>query len=101
MICTEVLEHLELPDVALKQMLHATRPGGVVFLTTPDGRVDYSGLHINFWSPESWQIFVSRNSGDCDADLGTFKIRDNSPYANNFAIIRRPASADGEPGTAA
>lgn len=34
-ICTEVLEHAENPDLLLKEMARVTQPGGVLFLTVP------------------------------------------------------------------
>ncbi|MEM5502241.1 methyltransferase domain-containing protein [Ahrensia kielensis] len=89
-ICTEVLEHLENPEKALKNILDAVKPGGVAVLTVPDGRVDYSLYHINFWSPESWRIFVNNAAGNAGVDIGQFRIRETSSYANNFAIVRKP-----------
>lgn len=91
-LCTEVLEHLENPVLALCNVLNSITPGGTALLTTPDGRVDYSGLHINFWSPESWSFFLHRYAGTFDISCGQFRIFETAPYANNFAFIRRPIS---------
>lgn len=70
--CTEMLEHMVHPDEALQRLCRLVLPGGVLVLTVPDGRKDrgpakemradgtaYWG-HINFWSPESWPIFLRR-----------------------------------------
>jgi 2-polyprenyl-3-methyl-5-hydroxy-6-metoxy-1,4-benzoquinol methylase len=70
--CTEMLEHVVHPDEALQHLSRLVLPGGVLVLTVPDGRKDrepakemrgdgmaYWG-HINFWSPESWPIFLRR-----------------------------------------
>lgn len=59
-ICTEVLEHLEKPWQGLKNLCDALNAGGGLVLTVPEGRRDYSNEHINFWSPESWKAFLSR-----------------------------------------
>ena len=74
--CTETLEHLVEPHVALKALAHRLTPGGTLVLTVPDGRMDqhqplqpredgtaYWG-HINFWSPESWSLFLHRELGN-------------------------------------
>ena len=62
-ICSQTLEHLVDPDIALARLVEWTKPGGVIVLTVPDGRLDsYSG-HINFWSLESWRSFVRKNVG--------------------------------------
>jgi len=62
--CTEVLEHILHPVQAFRNILEMVREGGILFITVPNGRVDtYSG-HINFWSPESWEVFISENCGD-------------------------------------
>ena len=37
--------------------------GGILLVTVPNGRIDTFAGHINFWSPESWDIFVAENSG--------------------------------------
>jgi len=52
------LEHLLYPARALKQILGILEPSGMVLLTVPNGRIDNFGGHINFWSPESWKVFL-------------------------------------------
>lgn len=87
--CTEVLEHLENPDAALNRILKALNPRGVAILTVPDGRIDVSRLHINFWSPESWEIFLSDRTRGYGLTVDSFQVRETSRYRNNLAIIRR------------
>lgn len=58
-IATEVLEHLEYPLRALKNLMSALDVGGRLFLTVPDGRRDAFHGHIHFWSPESWTLFIN------------------------------------------
>jgi 2-polyprenyl-3-methyl-5-hydroxy-6-metoxy-1,4-benzoquinol methylase len=57
-ICTETLEHLTDPALVLNNMIGALKPKGVLILSVPDGRIDTSLLHVNFWSPESWTAFL-------------------------------------------
>jgi len=59
--CTEVLEHLLYPDVALKNLQKHMHEKSVLLITVPDGRKDTWGGHINYWSPESWRIFIENN----------------------------------------
>lgn len=64
--CLEVLEHLLHPARALHNLLAATREQGAVILTVPNGRIDTYEGHINFWSPESWPVFLSDSApGHC------------------------------------
>jgi SAM-dependent methyltransferase len=56
--CTEVLEHLLRPHDALAHIVAMVAPGGVAVLTVPNGRIDTFAGHINFWSPESWPVFL-------------------------------------------
>ncbi|MBN2521839.1 MAG: class I SAM-dependent methyltransferase [Bacteroidales bacterium] len=60
--CTEVLEHILHPDVAFTNIINTIAPSGGAIITVPEGRKDTSTRHINFWSPESWQVF-------CDTHL--------------------------------
>lgn len=57
-MCIEVLEHLTYPHKALENIVSMIRPGGLAILTVPNGRDDQYHGHINFWSPESWEVFV-------------------------------------------
>ena len=93
-ICMEVLEHMIDPEEALKRLLRMAKPGGRLVLTVPNGRTDtfpplelypngtgYWG-HINFWSPESWRLWLARNldgRGLCCGSLLT---------GENYAIVQ-------------
>jgi SAM-dependent methyltransferase len=81
-ICTEVLEHLLHPSVALKNVLSMIRPGGCAFLTVPNGRLDTFDGHINFWSPESWRIFIEEHCEGFDVRCGAVRKE------NIYALIR-------------
>lgn len=58
--CTEVLEHLLHPEKALARLTEMLNPAGVLLITVPNGRIDTYEGHINFWSPESWEIFITK-----------------------------------------
>jgi 2-polyprenyl-3-methyl-5-hydroxy-6-metoxy-1,4-benzoquinol methylase len=56
--CTEVLEHLLYPHLALEKLQKLVNSSGVMILTVPDGRLDSFSGHINFWSMESFKVFL-------------------------------------------
>jgi 2-polyprenyl-3-methyl-5-hydroxy-6-metoxy-1,4-benzoquinol methylase len=89
-LCTEVLEHLEQPFVAIRNLLNATRPRGALVLTVPNGRMDTANEHLNFWSPESWKVFLERECARCVVKTSTFL-----DGKNNFALVQKPP---GKPG---
>lgn len=83
--CTEVLEHLEKPFVGLKNLIDALKDNGALVLAVPDGRIDTINEHINFWSPESWKVFLER---ECpNAKVRTSKLLGG---LYNFALLRFP-----------
>ncbi len=45
-VCTEVLEHLDHPEVGLVHISHSTRPGGYAIVTTPTGKVHATERHF-------------------------------------------------------
>lgn len=82
--CTEVLEHLLDPEIALRNLVNALNENSVLILTVPNGRMDFYEGHINFWSPESWKKFLSQNLPDLKTETGLL-----SENKNNFAIIKK------------
>lgn len=82
--CMEVLEHLEYPDVALKNLIDMVDDGGALILAVPDGRIDTFLGHINFWSPESWKIYIHKHAKNHSVRCLTFM--NNS---NNLAVIKK------------
>ena len=81
--CIEVLEHLLHPDKALLNILSMISKSGIALITVPDGRVDTFDGHINFWSPESWAIFIENNCSGLDVETGFIDDK------INFAIITK------------
>ena len=82
--CVEVLEHLLRPDLALRNVLAMLGESGVALLTVPNGRIDTFDGHINFWSPESWEVFLRQVCQDQTVQTGL--IENNQ---NNYAVIKR------------
>jgi 2-polyprenyl-3-methyl-5-hydroxy-6-metoxy-1,4-benzoquinol methylase len=65
-ISTETLEHLLHPEKAAKNLIDQINFGGKLLVTVPDGRIDTFKGHINFWSPESWKVFIENQ---CTEDI--------------------------------
>jgi 2-polyprenyl-3-methyl-5-hydroxy-6-metoxy-1,4-benzoquinol methylase len=86
--CTEVLEHLLFPDNALRTLLTMLKPGGATVLTVPHGRIDTYEGHINFWSPESWRVFIESNARDLKTETEVM-----IGGRNLFAIVWAGASS--------
>ncbi len=84
LFCTEVLEHLLFPDKALKNILKMIANNGTLLVTVPNGRTDTYKGHINFWSPESWKVFIETNCEGFSCDIGLTK-----DSGANYAIIQQ------------
>jgi 2-polyprenyl-3-methyl-5-hydroxy-6-metoxy-1,4-benzoquinol methylase len=83
-LCTEVLEHLLHPEIALNNIMNMLEENGKALITVPNGRTDTFGGHINFWSPESWNVFIKKNSAGFYSETGL--IHNNSA---NYAILTK------------
>lgn len=71
--CTEVIEHLLHPEIALKNLVEGMNDKGSLFITVPNGRLDTYKGHINFWSVESWKMFIQKNiPADLTFESGEF-----------------------------
>ena len=80
--CIEVIEHLLHPDEALRNVVRMLADSGVALVTVPNGRTDTFEGHINFWSPESWDVFVKQV---CDGLTVKTGLIENDQ--NNYAVI--------------
>jgi len=85
-LCTEVLEHLARPEHALANLL-ALRPSRGIAVTVPNGRIDTAAQHINFWSPESWKLFVTRNAAGWRVIVGRCDSPGSPGGFDNFAVL--------------
>jgi ubiquinone/menaquinone biosynthesis C-methylase UbiE len=47
-LCTQVLEHVADPDVMVKELHRVLRPGGVLYLTAPQGWFEHQPPHDYF-----------------------------------------------------
>lgn len=87
-ICMETIEHLTNPEKAVHNLLLSLAQRGSLFLTVPDGRIDYSSRHIHFWSPESWTFYVKKLSdGIFAVDTGVIQHPTKATLRYNWAII--------------
>ena len=82
--CIEVLEHLLHPARALRNVVAMLADSGVALITVPNGRIDTFDGHINFWSPESWEVFVNEICAGYTVEMGLIENGQN-----NFAVITR------------
>jgi 2-polyprenyl-3-methyl-5-hydroxy-6-metoxy-1,4-benzoquinol methylase len=83
-LCTEVIEHLMDPEIALKNLMAMTADNGWLLITVPDGRKDQFEGHINFWSPESWERFIQKNADNCRYSCGKIGKQ------NLYALLQKP-----------
>lgn len=84
-LCVEVLEHLLHPDRALHSLADMISDGGVAVVTVPDGRRDTFPGHINFWSPESWDVFLHDRLRGVEVETGRLT------GGVLFAVLRKTA----------
>jgi len=77
--CTEVLEHLLHPETALENLQKRMHKTSYLIVTVPNGRNDTWGGHINYWSPESWKVFIENNVRGKKFQTG--KIQDRALWA--------------------
>lgn len=88
-VCMDVLEHLLHPDRALRNLTQLVAPGGILLLTVPNGRYDHFAGHINFWSPESWRVFLEAACPTWKLEVG---VTGNGRLAGtrhvNYALLR-------------
>jgi len=56
------------------------RPKGSLLITVPNGRLDTFDGHINFWSPESWEVFIKKNTAGNEVEIGTIQ-KDEAIFA--------------------
>jgi 2-polyprenyl-3-methyl-5-hydroxy-6-metoxy-1,4-benzoquinol methylase len=80
--CTETLEHLLYPERAMQNLISMVKPTGQLVLSVPNGRIDTFEGHINFWSPESWNIFIERSCDDLTFSLSLLHGRHNMAVIN-------------------
>lgn len=56
--CIEVLEHLENPEIAFKELRRICKSGGVIIITIPNGAFDNYIGHLNFWVEQEFKAFI-------------------------------------------
>jgi ubiquinone/menaquinone biosynthesis C-methylase UbiE len=61
-ICMEVLEHLEMPEIAFRELRRICKHDGLIIITIPNGKYDDYIGHQNFWSEEEFRVFMGHVS---------------------------------------
>lgn len=88
-VCIDVLEHLLYPDRALRNLTSMVASDGILLLAVPNGRYDHFAGHINFWSPESWRVFLETTCATWEIQAG---LTSNGRLAGeqhvNYALLR-------------
>jgi 2-polyprenyl-3-methyl-5-hydroxy-6-metoxy-1,4-benzoquinol methylase len=70
--CTEVIEHIQEYENILKKINKLMKNDTVVFLTVPDGRLDQSMFHINFFTKISLEVIIKKIFFNCDYSINNF-----------------------------
>ncbi len=85
LISSEVIEHLLYPDKALEKLKEMLEINGTIFISVPNGRIDTFKGHINYWSKESWKVFIEQHFNDF-----SLVITDSFNNGNNlYALVTR------------
>ena len=82
-ICNHVIEHVDRPAALLGEIQRVLRPGGVLYLATPNRRWPlefHTGWFVLHWLPRSWFNAVLRRRGYCDERLHLFSVRTLKRY---------------------
>jgi len=61
--CTDVLEHLEYPELVMAELVRICSPTGLVVVVVPDGDVDQFFGHYWFWNESSLKELTSKWGG--------------------------------------
>jgi len=75
--CYSVIEHVASVDATIREMVRVARPGGVIYLHTPNAWSFYEGHYKLFWTP-----FLPR-------PLGRFYLRLRGRPVEYLATLRR------------
>ena len=84
-VCSQTLEHLLDPYLAARNLVQGTQKGGIAVFTVPDGRLDTYKGHINFWSPESWEVWI-RSVAD-DQPFRCYRMPDGTAGGANLISV--------------
>jgi SAM-dependent methyltransferase len=97
----EVIEHLREPAVALREALNWLRPGGLLYLTTPNARSLNRRVLGSEWSifcpPQHWVIWSPLGLCRALEDVGFIRVRMRTTGLNPVEILarfRQPRSSD-------
>ena len=95
-LCNHVLEHLDRPDIALKELFRVMRPGGMIIIGVPNEGCFMANMrnyifqrgilkttdHINFYNSKSLQNVMEK------ANLKPIRIYHNGFFLPHMRLIR-------------
>ena len=90
-VSTEVIEHVDAPEVLLQEMARVLTPGGKVMITTPCRISEYpqDPQHVQEFFPDELRALVARHFTDIELHLShpltLFEL-----YRWQFPVVRRP-----------
>ncbi len=86
--CTQTLEHLEWPEIALDNILAMMAKKSKAVITVPDGDQDglFGTLHVHKWNIDEWREFVEKT---CDQHDNNFEVDVHLFEDALFTIITR------------
>ena len=68
-------------------MLKSLNTNGKLIISVPDGRIDTFSGHINFWSPESFKIFIEKTINY--TEMGMYVVQFHYINNKNICIIKK------------
>ena len=90
--CNDVIEHLERPDAALIQIYKVLKPGGILYLTTPN----FNWLRkVLFAYPDRREHHISlipHKTLETQLQQIGFKVKKRWTFSNIFIYIRYPGT---------
>lgn len=83
----EMLEHLEAPEEAIKEMYRVLKKGGHLIITTPNERADTYIEHIWRWDTEGVRLMIETSMDKDKVIQNGFKIIEEYPNFHNGHIM--------------
>ena len=86
-LCTEVLEHLPTPGIVIQNISHSLRDQGKALITIPNGRLDRSSKHLNFWTKENLKDNILKEKNLEILESGFFSVAHENSHI--YALLMK------------